>query len=144
MNGGRPKPTAGQAGLQRSYRGLLYGVVVRDYPKQFVSLTNAKSVPTNMREFLSWVHRHYRIDVTTSTRLTVSSKVSLQVQNHCHLNSHTRKSNAQVRTILFDYCRAQAGTAVGDAVPMDLSMLGKGGKGKGQGRQERQRQKQER
>ena len=29
--------------------------------------------------------------------------------------------------MLFDYCRAQADT---DAVPMDLSMLGKGGKGK--------------
>ena len=54
----------------------------------------------------------------------------LQVQNHCHLNSHILKSYAQVRTMLFDYCRAQADTASGDAVPMDLSMLGKGGKGK--------------
>ena len=51
----------------------------------------------------------------------------LQVQNHCHLNSHILRSYAQVRTMLFDYCRAQADT---DAVPMDLSMLGKGGKGK--------------
>ena len=32
--------------------------------------------------------------------------------------------------MLFDYCRAQADTAAGDAVPMDLSMLGKGGEGK--------------
>ena len=32
--------------------------------------------------------------------------------------------------MLFDYCRAQADTAAGDAAPMDLSMLGKGGKGK--------------
>ena len=73
-----------------------------------------------------------------------------QVQNHCHLNSHILRSYAQVRTILFDYCRAQADTAAGDAVPMDLSMLGKGGKGmigkgdkkgKGKGqRQERRRQ----
>ena len=54
----------------------------------------------------------------------------LQVQNHCHLNSHILKSYAQVRTMLFDYCRAQADTAAGDAVPMDLSMLGKGGEGK--------------
>ena len=54
----------------------------------------------------------------------------LQVQNHCHLNSHILRSYAQVRTMLFDYCRAQADTAAGDAVPMDLSMLGKGGKGK--------------
>ena len=54
----------------------------------------------------------------------------LQVQNHCHLNSHILRSYAQARTILFEYCRAQADTAAGDAVPMDLSMLGKGGKGK--------------
>ena len=54
----------------------------------------------------------------------------LQVQNHCHLNSHILKSYAQGRTMLFDHCRAQADTASGDAVPMDLSMLVKGGKGK--------------
>ena len=53
-----------------------------------------------------------------------------QGQNHCHLNSDILKSYAQVRTMLFDYCRAQADTAAGDAVPMDLSVLGKGGKGK--------------
>ena len=52
-----------------------------------------------------------------------------QVQNHCHLNSHILKSHAQVRTMLFDYCQAQADTAAGDVVPMDLSMLGEGGKG---------------
>ena len=61
----------------------------------------------------------------------------LQVQNRCHLNSHILKSYAQGRTMLFDHCRAQADTASGDAVPMDLSMLGKGGgkgkKGKGKG-----------
>ena len=50
-----------------TYRGMLYGVVLRDYPKQVVSLTKAKSVPTNMREFLSWAQRHDRIDVTAST-----------------------------------------------------------------------------
>ena len=48
----------------------------------------------------------------------------LQVQNHCHLKSHILNSYAQVRTMLLDYCRAQADTAAGDAVPMDLSMLG--------------------
>ena len=32
--------------------------------------------------------------------------------------------------MLFEYCRAQADTAAGDAVPMNLSMLGNGGKGK--------------
>ena len=88
------------------------------------------------------------------------------VQNHCHVNSHILKRYAQVRTMLFDYCRAQADTVAGDVVPMDLSMLGKGkgekvkgdkkgkGKDKGKGkksenskdekdrrRQERQRQR---
>ena len=53
-----------------------------------------------------------------------------QVRNHCHLNSHILEWSAQVRTMLLDSCRAQADTAAGDVVPMDLSMLGKG-KGKG-------------
>ena len=50
-----------------TYRGMLYGIVLRDYPKQVVSLAKAKSVPANMREFFSWAQRHYRIDVTAST-----------------------------------------------------------------------------
>ena len=62
----------------------------------------------------------------------------LQVQNHCRLNSHVLKSHTQARTMLFDYCRAQADTAAGDVVPMDLSMFGKKGsgdkKGKGKGK----------
>ena len=33
-----------------------------------------------------------------------------QVENRCHLNSHILKSYAQVRTMLFDYCRAQTDT----------------------------------
>ena len=49
-----------------TYRGMLYGVILRDYPKKVASLTKAKSVPTNMREFLSWAQRHYRIDVVAS------------------------------------------------------------------------------
>ena len=56
-----------------------------------------------------------------------------QAQNHCHLNSRILKSYAQVRTMLFDYCRAQADTATGDVAPMDLSMLGKGKGKKGEG-----------
>ena len=32
-----------------TYRGMLYGVVLRDYPKQIVSLTKAQSVRTNIR-----------------------------------------------------------------------------------------------
>ena len=37
-----------------TYRGMMYGIVLRDYPKQVVSLAKAKSVATNMREFSSW------------------------------------------------------------------------------------------
>ena len=50
-----------------TYRGVLYGTALRDYPKQGVSLAKAKSVPANMCEVLSWAQRHYRIDVTAST-----------------------------------------------------------------------------
>ena len=46
---------------------MLYGVVLRDYPKHIVLLGTAKTVSTNMREFLSWAQRHYRIDVASST-----------------------------------------------------------------------------
>ena len=42
----------------------MYGIVLRDYPKQVASRAKAQSVSTNMREFLSWAHRHYRIDVS--------------------------------------------------------------------------------
>ena len=64
-----------------------------------------------------------------------------RVPNHCHLNSHILKSYAQVRTMLFDYCRAQADAAAGDVVPMDLSMLGEG---KGQERQRQQTRQRQR
>ena len=50
-----------------TYRGVLYVVVLRDSPKQVVSLIKVESMPANMREFLSWTQRHYRIDATTST-----------------------------------------------------------------------------
>ena len=50
-----------------TYCGMLYGIVLRDYPKPVVSLAKAKSVPANMREFLSWAQRHYRIEVTAPT-----------------------------------------------------------------------------
>ena len=33
------------------------------------------------------------------------------VQNHCHSNPHILKSNTQVSTVLFDYCRAEADVA---------------------------------
>ena len=42
---------------------MLYGIVLRDYPKQVKPLAKSTSVPANMREFLSWAKRHYRTDV---------------------------------------------------------------------------------
>ena len=68
----------------RTYRGLLYGIVSRDYPKQVVSLVKAKSVPANVPEFLSWAQRHYRIDATASTVL-VRTQVDAKIL-------HTQKS----------------------------------------------------
>ena len=50
--------------MSGTYRGMLYGIVLRGYPEQVVK---AKSVSTNMREFLSWAQRYYRIDETAST-----------------------------------------------------------------------------
>ena len=69
---GRSKSITRRTGWNKTfksgtYRVLQYGIVLRDYPKQFVSLATAKSVPTNVREFLSWAQRHYRIDVAAST-----------------------------------------------------------------------------
>ena len=80
-----------------------------------------------MREYEQRFGKTLDEDVKIGIILALSP---LQVQNHCHLNSHILKRYAQVRTMLFDYCRAQADTAAGDVVPMDLSMLGKGGQGK--------------
>ena len=31
-----------------TYRGMLYGIVLRDYPKQVVALALARSVPANI------------------------------------------------------------------------------------------------
>ena len=52
---------------------MLYGVVLQNYPVQIVPLIRAGDVPENMREFLSWTHKHYQIDATTSTlqRITI-------------------------------------------------------------------------
>ena len=57
-NHGRPKSITGQAGTKRS----------RAERGQVVSRAKAKSVTTNMREFLSWAQKHYRIDATASSR----------------------------------------------------------------------------
>ena len=50
-----------------TYRSMLHGSALRDCQNQVVSLAKAKSVPANMRKFLSWAQRHYRIDVTAPT-----------------------------------------------------------------------------
>ena len=77
-----------------TYRGMLCGIVLRDYPKQVVTLTKAKSVSTtNMREFLSWAQRHYRIDVTASTNARqVGQHLLVRVQvdvNRCFTKVRT-------------------------------------------------------
>ena len=64
---GRPQDRLEQTLKSGTYRGMLYGIVLRDSPQQVVSLAKAKSVPTNMREVLYWAQRRYRIDVTAST-----------------------------------------------------------------------------
>ena len=49
-----------------TYRGMLHGVVLRDYPKQVVSLAKTKKTLQSCMSF-SWAQRHDRIDVTAST-----------------------------------------------------------------------------
>ena len=66
------EPITGQAGTKRSRAGRivvaccmeLFCEIIRN---KLSSLAKAKSVPANIREFLSWAQRHYRIDVTAST-----------------------------------------------------------------------------
>ena len=47
-----------------------------------------------------------------------------QVQIHCNLNSHTLRSCSEVRTLLFEYCRAQTDLASGGVVPLDFLDVG--------------------
>ena len=49
-----------------TYRGMLYGVILRDYPKQVVSLTKAKKRAYEHARVSFLAQRHYRIDVTAS------------------------------------------------------------------------------
>ena len=76
-----------------TYRGMLCGIVLRDCPKQVVSLAKAKGVPANMREFLSRAQRHYRIDVTAST---VESKTGEPASAGAQVNA--KSFLAKVRT----------------------------------------------
>ena len=74
----------------------MYGIVLRDCPKQVVSLAKAKCVATNMREFLSCAQKHYRIDVTTSTveRKTSGPASAGTCPGGCKEFSHTRLARA--------------------------------------------------
>ena len=89
-----------------TYRGMLYGVILRDYPKQVVSLTKAKSVPANMREFLSWTQRHYRIDVAASTveRTTGGMASSWTCPGGC-IEFSRKGSNAHSIRLMCKICR---------------------------------------
>ena len=75
-----------------TYRGMLCGIVLRDSPKQVGSLVKATSVPANMREFLSWAQRHYRIDVTASTveRKNRRTDICWSVSRWVHKFLHTK------------------------------------------------------
>ena len=100
-----------------TYRGMLYGIVLRDYPKQVVTLTKAKSVSTNMREFLSWAQRHYRIDVTASTN-------ARQVDQHLlvRVQVDVNRSLTKVRT------RIPSGYSARSAVPFAKKNVIRSGK----------------
>ena len=41
-----------------THRGMLYGIALRVYPKQVVTLATAESVAANRREFLSGAQVH--------------------------------------------------------------------------------------
>ena len=100
------RPITGQANKEYKSgicRGMLCGIALRDYPKQVVSLTKAKSVPANIREFLSGAQRHYRIDVTAST-----VEPQKQVSRHLlvrpggpHARKDTQHSHVRFVVILY-------------------------------------------
>ena len=54
-----------------------------------------------MREYEQRCGKTLDVDVKIGVILALAA---LQVQDHCHLNSHILRSYAQVRTIFFDYC----------------------------------------
>ena len=98
-----------------TYRGMLYGIVLRDYPKQVVSLAKAKSVPTNMREFLSWTQTQYRSDVTAST---VERKAGAPAStrtcpggckdfSHKVSNAHSTRLTCKICTVRKEECHQQ-------------------------------------
>ena len=55
----------------------------------------------DVREYEQRCGKTLDVDVKTGVILALAA---LQVQDHCHLNSHVLRSCAQVRTIFFDYC----------------------------------------
>ena len=57
-----------------------------------------------MREYEQRFGKNLDEDVKIGVILALAPP---HVQNHSHLNFHILKSYAQVRTMLFDYCRAQ-------------------------------------
>ena len=107
--------------------------------QHLVQPKRAESIPQTTETVERWECDVREYDQRFGKTLDEDVKISVilalppLVQNHYNLNSHILKSYAQVRTMLFDYCRAQADTAAGDLVPMDLSMLGKGKGKKGKG-----------
>ena len=76
-------------------RGIPFGVVLRDFAQQVVSLFKAESVPANMREFLSWTKIHYRIDATTSTLQCKTDEPTLVVPCPSGRKEFSRKGSKE-------------------------------------------------
>ena len=53
----------------------------------------------------------------------ILARAPSQAQSHCHLNSHTRTSYGQVRTMLFECFRAQTDLASGGVVNIERAKV---------------------
>ena len=82
----------------------------------------------DVREYEQRFQKMLDADVTIGVTLALAPS---QVQNHFHL-----KSYVHVRTMLFEYWRAQTDLAAGGVIPMDPLLLGRGKNKKGEGDRE--------
>ena len=77
-----------------TYRGMLYGIVLRDYPQQVESLAKTTSVQANVREFLFWAQRHCRIPRYSAKQVSRHLLVRVQVgANFFHTKVRVRVSS---------------------------------------------------
>ena len=131
-------------GGSEEHRSRMQNLLQRKRSGSILQATEAVEIwECNGREYGQRFVKNLDEDVKIGVILALAPPQALK---NCHLNSQILKSYAKVRTMLFDYCPAQADTAACDAVPMDLSVLGnrrrqqrrktkgKGKKGKGKGK----------